>query len=120
MERRNNVQVSGTVTVRGEIPTFDGGFGWVKLYDNMKACVVKVELSFGNNFLMNLEVGTEELRVGQKKEADKDYDRLIQDKISELNLNNRLSGANGPVDTLDASDNVTVMGALSVGGGVEV
>ena len=56
----------------------------------------------------------------QKKEADKDYDRLIQDKISELNLNNRLAGANGPVDTLDASDNVTVMGALSVGGGVEV
>lgn len=120
LERRNNVQISGTVTVRGEIPTFDGGFGWVKLYDGMKACVVKVELSFGNSFLMNLEVGTEELRVGQKKEADKDYDRLIQDKISELNLSNRLSGANGPVDTLDASDNVTVMGALSVGGGVEV
>ena len=120
LERRNNVQISGTVTVRGEIPTFNGGFGWVELYDGMKACVVKVELSFGTNFLMNLEVGTEELRVGQKKEADKDYDRLIQDKISELNLNNRLTGANGPVDTLDASDNVTVMGALSVGGGVGV
>ena len=44
----------------------------------------------------------------------------LRDKISELNLSNRLSGANGPVDTLDASDNVTVMGALSVGGGVEV
>lgn len=120
LERRNNVQISGTVTVRGEIPTFNKGFGWVKLYDGMKACVVKVELSFGSNFLMNLEVGTEELRVGQKKESDKDYDRLIQDKISELNLNNRLSGSNGAVDTLDASDNVTVMGALSVGGGVEV
>lgn len=120
LERRNNVQISGTVTVRGEIPTFDGGLGWVRLYDGMKACVVKVELSFGTNFLMNLEVGTEELRVGQKKEADKDYDRLIQDKISELNLNNKLTGANGPVDTLDASDNVTVMGALSVGGGVSI
>jgi hypothetical protein len=120
LERRNNVQIFGTVTVRGDVPIFKGGLGYVKLYDGMKACVVKTELSFGSNFLMSLEVGTEELRVGQKKEADKDYDRLIQDKISDLNLGNKSAGLNGPVDTVDVSDNVIVMGAINVGGGVEL
>lgn len=94
LERRNNIQVSGTVAIRGGVPKFDGGLGWVELLDyetpdghkKTKACVVKITLNFGTDLTMELEVGTEELRVGRKKEKDMDYDRLVSDAISRLNL----------------------------------
>lgn len=94
LERRNNIQVSGTITIKGDVPDFTGGFGWVYLPNantpvntrRIKACVVKMTLNFGTDFTMDLEVGTEELRVGMKKERDMDYDRLISDTISRLNL----------------------------------
>jgi hypothetical protein len=119
LERRNNVQISGTVVIRGETPCFTGGFGWVTLLDGMTATVVKIEMTFGENYLMNLEVGTEEMRVGQKKESEKDYDRLIQDAITELNTRTKSFGINQfESNRCDTSDNVTVMGPIQYGGGV--
>jgi hypothetical protein len=117
LERRNNIQISGTVTVRGEIPCFTGGFGWVELYDKMIACIVKIELTFGNNFIMNLEVGTEEMRVGQKKESEKEYDRLIRDAVSDLNITGGSRGIDGALgDGNDSSGNATYLGSIKAGG----
>ena len=124
LERRNNIQVSGTISVRGELPAFVssfgvGGFGYVTLYDGLKACVVKIDITFGNDFIINLEVGTEELRVGQKKEKDMEYERLISDAISGLNIKNNPLLAQSVSGSDDYSDNVSYFGAISVGGGTE-
>nr|DAQ92148.1 MAG TPA: antitermination protein [Caudoviricetes sp.] len=86
LERRNDIQVSGTVKIRGEIPDFERGLGWVTLIDGVKAVVVKEELDFGNGFTVSLEVGTEELRVGQMRERDLDYQRMEAMKLEYLNL----------------------------------
>lgn len=124
LERRNNIQISGTISVRGELPVFVssfgvGGFGYVTLYDGLKACVVKIDITFGNDFIINLEVGTEELRVGQKKEKDMEYERLISDAISGLNIKNNPLLAQSVSGSDDYSDNVSYFGAISVGGGTE-
>ena len=118
LERRNNVQISGTVSVRGFVPDFTGGLGWVSLYDGSKACIVKMEMTLGNNFTVDLEVGTEEMRVGQKKEKDMEYDRMISDAISGLNLKDNNQLIQTVTNTQDVSDNVTVLGPMNFGGGV--
>lgn len=117
-ERRNNIQISGTVTIKGEKPSFNKGLGWVKLFDGQKACIVKEELSFDGDFTIELEVGTEELRVGQKREKEIEYDRLISDAISGLNLKSGSNLTQSVSNGIGTSDVVTVVGPLSFGNGV--
>lgn len=117
-ERRNNVQISGSIKIKGEIPSFNQGFGFVKLQDNMKACVVKEELNFDGDFTIDLEVGTEELRVGQKKEKEMEYERLMHDTISGLNLKYTTNLAQSVTNQNRVNDNVTMLGAIRVGDGI--
>lgn len=86
LERRNDIQVGGTVKIRGEVPNFNGGFGFVRLIDGVKAVVVKIEMDFDRSFSVSLEVGTEELRVGQLRESEQDYNRRREMEIYDLNI----------------------------------
>lgn len=98
LERRNDIQVAGNITIRGFKPNFANGFGYVTLEDGIKACIVKMELDFSNGYTVNLEVGTEELRIGQKREEEKDIDRKIDMRISDLNyINNNTFNTNNSV-----------------------
>ena len=122
-----------------EVATKDLEMHFIEIPKLNESCDEKDMLVAWTEFLKNPEsekVRSLEMSVEEIREAKDELIRMnndstqrelcdmransLRDKISELNLSNRLSGANGPVDTLDASDNVTVMGALSVGGGVEV
>ncbi|MCK9279265.1 MAG: hypothetical protein M0P71_01365 [Melioribacteraceae bacterium] len=84
LERRNDIQINGTISIRGTIFDYENGFGYVSFPDNTKACIVKIEYNFSNSYTIELEVGTESFRIGDKKEEDKDYERLIATKINEL------------------------------------
>lgn len=104
LERRNDVEVTGTISIKGGAPKFRNGFGYVNLSEersgtdndssgDLKACVVKIELDFTKGCVANLEVSTEEMRIGQMKEEEKEYQRKIESQIANLNYNIR--GTNG-------------------------
>jgi hypothetical protein len=81
LERRNDIQISGDLTLKGMVYGLDEGMGYVEFPDGRKACVVKVEHSFSDGFMTSLELTTEELRVGDKRESEKDYSRTMEMKI---------------------------------------
>jgi hypothetical protein len=122
LERRNDIQMAGSVTIRGEIPNFvssnlstEGkGLGFVTLYDGTKANVVQIEMGFSGGITMSMEVGTEELRIGMKKEEEKDYNRRLENKITELNLKSQES-ARQSIYSADGAGSKTInIGAASV------
>lgn len=101
LERRNDIQVTGNIVIRGRHIPLEKGMGYVTLgksgglvptwsvkaeeaMKKIKACVVKIEYNFGGSFTTMLEVGTEELRLGDIKEEDKDSRRRLENKVSEM------------------------------------
>lgn len=83
LEKRNNYQISGNITVRGTNFSLENGLGYVRFTDDAKACIVKMQHSFSNGYTTSLELSTEELRVGEEKEYDKDYRRLMESKMNQ-------------------------------------
>jgi hypothetical protein len=87
LERRNDIHVSGNIAIRGCSIDISNGLGYVELSTGKKACVVKVEHVFKGSYTIELEVGTEEFRIGQQKEEEKDYLRKLENQIHELYIN---------------------------------
>jgi hypothetical protein len=83
LERRNNYQISGSIAIRGTCFDLENGPGYVSLTDGSKACIVKMQHSFSGGFTTSLELTTEEMRVGEEKEFDKDYKRAMETKINQ-------------------------------------
>lgn len=67
-------------TTDTEVP--EGGV--IKTATTIKASIVKIEYVFAGSFTIELEVGTEVFRLGEKKETEQDYQRLLSTKINEL------------------------------------
>jgi hypothetical protein len=83
LERRNNYQISGSISVRGTNFNLENGLGYVRFMDGTKACIVKIQHSFSNGYTTSLELSTEEMRVGEEKEYDKDYKRMMESKMNQ-------------------------------------
>lgn len=114
LDRRNDIQINGSVDIKGIISDFSKGFGWVTLFDGKKASVVRLEVSFSPSAYTSLEVGTEEFRLGQSQEKDQDYQRKIDSQIEDLNTK-RESYLVKPLGNGD-SDNTkkVLLGAISI------
>lgn len=85
LERRNNIQITGNMILRGYNFDLRRGFGYVQFDDGLRACIVKIEHNFGNGtHLTTIELSTEEMRIGKEREKDLDYKRQMENKISEL------------------------------------
>ena len=89
LEKRNDIQISGSVVLRGKIYDLANGPGYVVLphYSTgtkYYACVVKIVYSFKNVFTTTLELSTEEFRLGEKSEREQDSARLIERKIDQM------------------------------------
>ena len=124
LERKNDVQVTGTIAIRGGAPKFKKGFGYVLLseigedfatQDSVKACIVKIELDMTNGCVMNLEVSTEEMRVGIKNEAEQDYNRKLETLITSLNYNAAYSINSIPSGYIQSQTRQDNIGGLNVG-----
>jgi hypothetical protein len=105
LEKRNDIQINGTIVIKGSVLDYNkntvvstssgmdynkasssttSGFGYVVFPDGVRASIVKVEYVFSGSYTIELEVGTEVFRLGEKKEIEQDYQRLLSTKINEL------------------------------------
>ena len=95
LERRNNIQITGSLEIRGTNFDIDNGLGYVEFEDGLKACIVKIEHNFGGGmYTTSLELTTEEFRLGEEREKDLDYKRQMDNKISNLYMNPEFDAAN--------------------------
>ena len=88
LERRNNIQITGHITIRGTAFDLSRGMGYVTFEDGLHSCIVKIEHDFSSGgFVTHLELSTEEMRLGQPREEDLDYKRQIDSKLYDLFTN---------------------------------
>jgi len=92
LESSNNVSINGSVVVRGanydgvSCPSISNGFGWVTLprVPDTKSCIKKVTHKFGGSYTLELELTTEEFRLGEDDEEERNRKRAIDAKLNEI------------------------------------
>jgi hypothetical protein len=83
LDKSNDVQISGNVIVRGNNYDISNGLGYVRYEDGINAVVVKMVHNFsGGAYTTMMELSTEEFRLGERTEKEKDSDAVINKLIS--------------------------------------
>lgn len=124
LERRNDIQIAGSVVVRGNLYSLANGLGYVVLKhyandDKYKACVVKMIHSFRGAFTTTLELSTEEFRLGEKTEKERDSARMIERKVDNLMFKHpNLTGPSRSGKRFDKNDSERIQKMLGEGIGL--
>jgi hypothetical protein len=89
LEGSNNIVMSGNITVEGEVLDVSNGLGHVamesaNLVANVKASIVKIQYDLRDSFTTMYELSTEEARVGQMKEDEKQWKRGVDVRMNKL------------------------------------
>ncbi|MGQ4893432.1 MAG: hypothetical protein ACP6IQ_02265 [Candidatus Njordarchaeia archaeon] len=91
LEKRNNIQITGNMVLRGQIFDLRKGMGYVEFDDGLritKSCIVKITYSLKDDFLTTIELTTEEMRLGEENEEQQDYKRKMETKIDKMFIEN--------------------------------
>jgi len=84
LEQANDLQVRGSLLIRGRVNDLAGGLGYVDYPDKARAAVVKVTYSFNRGFATTLELTRIEARPGEMPPDDKlrltDLARLFREE----------------------------------------
>jgi hypothetical protein len=89
LEKKNDLQITGNVVIRGTNFDLANGLGYVDFGDDDKASVVKITHNFKGSYTTQMELSTEEFRLGEKTEREKDTERLMERYIQKYKLANR-------------------------------
>jgi hypothetical protein len=94
LEKQNDITISGNVVVRGANYDLAQGMGFVEFTDGARANIVKMTHNFtGTAYNTTLELKTEEFRIGEKTEEEKDtIHKLKTQTISYITKEQREKG----------------------------